>query len=65
VIRQEFIEDIGTPSQRRYWVRLWRSMSAGLARQASRRIARKIGVGQASRDTGTYEEYIENYKEGG
>jgi len=43
----QLIEDIDTPSRRRYWQRLWRSMSIGLARQAQRRYARKLAVGQA------------------
>jgi len=47
MIRQEFIDDIGPPSQRRYWNRLWKSMAIGLARQAQRRIARRLVVGQA------------------
>ena len=82
--------------RQRYYRKLWRSLSIGLARQAQRRIARKLVVGQASgaqvekhagsfaafqrqlqrehhrlaqrlkiEDTGTYEEYLENYKEGG
>lgn len=61
----QLIEDIDTPSKRRYWNRYWKFMSIGLARQATKRYARKLAVGQASGDTGTYEEYVENYKEGG
>jgi len=65
MIRQELTQDIDTPSRRRYWERAWRELSIGLARQAQRRIARKLAVGQAFEDTGTYEEYLENHKEGG
>jgi len=61
----QLIEDIDTPSKRRYWNRYWKFMSIGLARQAQQRYARQLAVGQASGDNGTYEEYIENYKEGG
>jgi len=92
----QLIEDIDTPSKRRYWDRYWKFMAVGLARQAQRRIARKLVVGQAFeadvekfagsfrafrrqlqrerhslaqrseiQNTGTYEEYIENHKEGG
>jgi len=96
MIRQEPTQAIDTPSRRRYWNRYWKFMSLGLARQAQRRIARKLVVGQAFeaqvekhagsfaafqrqlqrerhslaqrseiQNTGTYEEYLENIKEGG
>jgi len=96
MIRQELIDDIGPPSRRRYWNRLWKSMAIGLAHQAQRRYARRLVVGQAFeanvnkfagsftafqrqlqrehrrlaerpkiQNTCTYEEYLENLKEGG
>jgi len=43
----QLIEDTDTPSKRRYWARYWKFMSIGLARQAQRRYARKLVVGQA------------------
>jgi len=92
----QLIEDTDTPSRRRYWERAWRELSIGLARQAQRRYARKLVVGQAIaadvekhagsfaafqrqlqrehrrlaerlriENTGTYQEYLENLKEGG
>jgi len=92
----QLIEGTDTPSKRRYWNRYWKYMSIGLARQAQRRIARKLVVGQAFeaqvekhagsfaafqrqlqrerhslaqrseiQNTGTYQEYLENLKEGG
>lgn len=47
MIPQHLIDDISSPSRRRYWERAWQELSIGLARQAQRRIARKLVVGQA------------------